>query len=98
VKVRFRQSGGFSGLLRGCDLDTEVMDRHESKELEALVAAGVSAEQGPVEESLRDGIRYEITVEGEGGIRRLRYEDPAIPGPAVPLLSFLRERSGPLKV
>ena len=98
MKVRFRQSGGFSGLLRGCDLDTELMDRREGKELEALIAAGASGEQSSVRESLRDGIRYEITVDGEGGGRRLLYEDPVIPGPAVPLLSFLRERSGPLKV
>lgn len=97
MKVSFRQSGGFSGLTRGCDLDTDLMAQPEGEELEQLVAAGVSVAPAAVSRSLRDGMAYEITVDAGGEIRRMRFEDTAIPAPVEPLLSFLGERSGPLK-
>ena len=43
MKISFVQSGGFSGLLRGCELDTAVLAADTAQELEYLTeASGIS--------------------------------------------------------
>ena len=37
MKVSFRQSGGYAGLLRGCELDTAAMESAEAHKLKQLV-------------------------------------------------------------
>lgn len=37
MKIKFRQSGGFAGLCKGVDLDTEELSSEEAEQLDALV-------------------------------------------------------------
>jgi hypothetical protein len=46
-------------------------------------------------EDARDTVSYEITVEADGEVRRLSFDDLSIPPSAEPLLTYLRERSRP---
>jgi hypothetical protein len=44
MKVWFEESGGYAGLLRGCEIDTSALPPEKAKELEQLVkASGISA-------------------------------------------------------
>ena len=98
VKVSYRHSGGFTGLVTGCDLDTGKMAPPEAKKLAALLedCAG-SAPSGPAPEA-RDAAVHEITVEGDDGARRtLLFDDLNLPPAAAPLLEYLRSRAAPRK-
>ena len=99
VKVRFLQTGGFAGLLRGCTLDTAEMDSTEGRTLRALVdqLSFKESEEGG-DRSARDVVAYEITVEDGKRTRSLRFEDLSVPEPVKPLLAFLQARSSPLVV
>ena len=96
LKVTFRQWGGFGGLLRGCRLDAAAMEPGEGRILGELVGkCSFSSPVAGMPEDARDTVSYEITVEADGGVRRLSFDDLSIPPSAEPLLTYLRERSRP---
>ena len=96
MKVRYRQSGGFAGLTRGCDLDTAAMDPREGEVLGELLSAAEEKSRS-VSGGTRDGLIHEITIEEGGARRKICYADPDVPPSALPLLAFLAGRSGPLE-
>jgi hypothetical protein len=96
MKISFRQSGGFAGLFKGCDLDTEQMPAHEAATLESLV------EQSRLPDSItehtpqaRDIGHYVITIDAGGHVRRASVDDQTLPESARPLLRFLLQRAKP---
>ena len=99
MKVRFLQTGGFAGLLRGCTLDTAEMGSTEGRSLRALVEQLSFKEiDERSDRSARDVVAYEITVEDGKRTSSLRFEGLSVPEPVKPLLAFLQERSSPLGV
>lgn len=97
--MRFLQTGGFAGLLRGCTLDTAEMDSAEGQTLRALVERlSFKESEQESDRSARDVLAYEITVEDGKRTSSLRFEDLSVPEPVKPLLAFLQERSSPLGV
>jgi hypothetical protein len=95
VRVIFRQSGGFGGLVRGCDLDTEKMPPGEAVKVRALVEKCDLDEGGSLTENARDALVYAITVESGGARRKLLFDDLSMPPSAGPLVEYLVERSSP---
>jgi hypothetical protein len=95
VQVTFRQSGGFGGLLRGCDLDTEKMPPGEAAKVRALVEKFDLGEGASLTERARDALVYEITLERGGARRKLLFDELSMPPSAVPLVEYLVERSSP---
>ena len=97
MKLSFRQSGGFAGLLKGIDLDTGALEESEARELEALArASGIEGAQAFTTEGARDLHRYEITIEHDDGVASLSCDDGSVPAAAGPLLRYLRNRARPM--
>lgn len=97
--MRFLQTGGFAGLVRGCTLDTAAMDSAESRSLRELVERLPFEESGQgSDRTARDVVAYEITVEDGKRTSSLRFEDLSVPESVKPLLAFLQQRSSPLAV
>jgi hypothetical protein len=95
MKVVFRQSGGFAGLIRGTELDAEDLPPEQVVALRSLVerndlqgASGESTEA-------RDLRTYELTVKTDEGVHRVAFDERNIPEGLAPLLDTLKERSGP---
>ncbi len=100
MKVHFRQSGGFAGVIQGCEFDTEDLRVEEAKRLEALVKQvpwDLPVGAGRAQTGARDITRYELVVETERGERHLTLDDLSVPEKVWPLLEFLLERSSPRK-
>jgi hypothetical protein len=94
MKVSFRQSGGFAGLVRGVDLDTSKMDTDDAAELEKLVAASdIQGHTSRRKQAARDLVQYEISIDHAA---RLTFDDHTIPTDVQPLLKYLRARSAPM--
>ena len=96
MRVRFRQSGGVAGVVRGCELDSASLPPDEARELESLVrASGLAASHGRRSSGGRDLRSYEIIVESDDGRVEFTFDDATLPERARPLLSFLRRNAGP---
>ena len=94
--MTFRQTGGFAGLSRGCELDTEAMSAKEALKLERLVAR--SRLGGPLRrgsEAARDLTSYRITVETAQGPSTVEYDDETMPEEATELLAYLQACAKP---
>ena len=94
MKIRFRQTGGFGGLVLGCDLDTSTLPPAEAQELARLVKqANLEKIQTRRSEKARDLQNYEIAVEGDGMIAKATIDDMSVDANVEPLLEFLRQRA-----
>jgi hypothetical protein len=102
MKIRFRQSGGVVGSVRGVDLDTTALPEAEARELEALVRDALVRESGPggdatdLSAKSRDLRQFEIRVEGEDRASTLVFDDKTLPPAVRPLVRFLSGRARPL--
>ena len=94
--VRFVQSGGYAGLLKGCELDTKTLPSEEATKLEQLVAASALPASGEfLSESSRDLQQYEITIEDKASKTSVVFDDESIPPSAKPLVGYLKKCSKP---
>ena len=94
MKIRFRQTGGFGGLVMGCDLDTGTLSPPEAQELARLIKqANLERTQTKRSDKARDLQNYEIAVEGEGITTKATFDDMSMPANMKPLLDFLRRRA-----
>jgi hypothetical protein len=96
VRVRFVQSGGIIGAMRGCDLDTASLPPADARELESLVdVSGIVTSGRFLSRDGHDLRTYEITVDRAGDAVAATYDDGTLPDLARPLVGFLRSRSAP---
>jgi hypothetical protein len=94
MKVRFRQTGGFAGLIMGCDLDTSTRSPAEAQELARLIKqANLEKTQTRRSDKARDLQNYEIAVEGAGITAKATFDDMSVDANVEPLLDFLRKRA-----
>jgi len=93
MKVSFRQSGGFAGLIRGCELDSAELPDKEAAELNQLLRQP-PAEPRRSTAAARDLTHYELSVETPRGTRTQSWDDLSAPDAAA-LIEFLRRRSTP---
>jgi len=93
MKVRFRQTGGFGGLVLGCDLDTSTLPPAEARELARLIKqANLEKTQTRRSDKARDLQQYEIAVDDEI-TAQASFDDMSVDANVEPLLDFLRERA-----
>jgi hypothetical protein len=97
MKIRYRESGGFAGISRGVDIDTETLPADEAHRVLALIEEAAPQDlqrEGPP--GARDLQRYEIIVERDDGRTVLRFDDATIPETVDALLAWLQDRARPL--
>ncbi|MBM7059469.1 hypothetical protein JQX08_02000 [Pseudomonas sp. UL073] len=94
MKVRFVQSGGFVGAVKGCVLDTADLGQDDAQELERLVReSGLVAGQS-FSAAARDLNQYEITIEGERQLS-VSFDERSVPSSARLLVGYLKQRARP---
>ena len=98
--LKFRQSGGFAGLVRGCDLRAEALPLIVREELNQLIAKSRLAERasaGAIAPARpRDLMRYDIHVTAASGTLHVYLDDRDLTGDMAELVSYLVEYSRPL--
>ncbi|BAZ22772.1 hypothetical protein NIES4073_36590 [Kalymmatonema gypsitolerans NIES-4073] len=97
MKVKFSQSGGYAGLRRGCELDTDSLSPAEAAKLQSLVEqSGILQAQSRHTPHARDLFNYNITVETSEGAPTVSFDDLSLPENAQPLLEYLQSCAKPL--
>jgi hypothetical protein len=100
MKLRFVQSGGYAGLLRECEIDTQRLTAPEARRVADLVRASGIPETGEyvhVKPEARDLRTYSVTIEGDGYRVQAVYDELSIPADARPLLAYLVEHAQPVR-
>ncbi|MEW6349295.1 MAG: protealysin inhibitor emfourin [Thermodesulfobacteriota bacterium] len=96
MKLRFRQSGGFAGLIRGCEIDTDSLPQEEAASLHKLVnKSGILKGVKQSNPEARDLIGYEVIVETTEGVFQVAFDDLSVPKDAAGLLEFLQGKAQP---
>jgi len=94
MKVRFRQTGGFGGLVLGCDLDTSTLPPAEAQDLTRLIKqANLEKIRAKPSQKARDLQNYEIAVESNEINAKVSLDDMSVEANLEPLLQFLRRRA-----
>ncbi len=97
MKVKFSQSGGYAGLRRGCELDTDSLPADEAAKLQSLVEqSGILQAESRHAPHARDLFNYNITVETDEGAPTVSFDDLSLPENAQPLLEYLQSCAKPL--
>lgn len=103
-KIRFRQSGGFAGFIRGCELVPETLDSRERAQLERLVERSGLAAKGEKSaasapkpaSAARDQTNFEIEIETSSGTTRHELDDLDLPPEVAPLVTLLQKHARPI--
>jgi hypothetical protein len=96
MKVTFRQSGGYAGLIKGCEFNTDLLPTDEATTLQSLVEqSGILQAKGGQTPNARDLLNYRITVETSEGVHSVSFDDLSIPEGAAPLLEYLQSQAKP---
>jgi len=100
MRIRFVQSGGFAGLLRECEIDTQRLPPAEARQVDDLVRTSGIPETGEYIEmtpEARDLQVYNLTIEGDGRQVRVVYDDLSAPSRARPLIAYLAKQAKPVR-
>jgi hypothetical protein len=96
MKITFRQSGGYTGLIKGCEIDTDLLPSDESTLLQALVEqSGLLKAEGRQLSDGRDLLDYEITIEIGHEVHHVSFDNMSLPAEVIPLLEYLQGQAKP---
>lgn len=97
MKVRFVQTGGYAGLIKGYEADTSTLPSAEAAELERLVReSGISESGESLSDKARDLQQYELSIESKASKVAVTLDDASVPQSAKPLIAYLKKRSRPM--
>jgi hypothetical protein len=94
MKIRFRQTGGFAGLVKSAEIDTEQLPPAEAEQLTALVTQANFFElPEPTAAARPDEEQYTIAIESGGRSRELHLGHLSIPAQLKPLVDRVAKRA-----
>ncbi len=96
MKLHYRQSGGFAGLVRGCVVDTKKISQSEAKAIETI-AKGCTSSPGLSNGSGGDLIRYELEISSDDKPPfQILADDATITAELAQLIDLLAKYSKPM--
>jgi hypothetical protein len=98
MKIKFRQSGGYAGLIVGCEVNTSSLSAEEAAKLSSLVEdSGILQATSKRTPNAADLLNYEFTIETREGMHHVSFDDLSLPESIMPLLEYLQSRAKPLR-
>ena len=98
MKITFRQSGGYAGLTKGCEINTERLSPEEAQELKSLVTqSGILEAQSKQSPNVADVYNYLIIIETRDKTHQVSFDELSLPEEVIPLIDFLKDRSDYIK-
>ena len=89
--LKFRESGGISGQIRGCELDVASLPKNIALSLTSLAENDVQS--GRKASAARDALQYEVEYEDKGKVKRLSLNEATMPDAARALIDYLNSKS-----
>lgn len=96
MRISFVQSGGFLGLIKGCEFDTKKLNPDTAKELERIAgASGILTSGQFFSKTARDLQQYRITIKDEDLEVSATFDDETLPTNARALVGYLQKHARP---
>lgn len=95
--IKLVQSGGFLGLLMGCEVDASALGPRETSSLNYLI--GLRESQGFTGSRSRRGrdlINYDLEIQRAGNTIKFEFDESTVPDGARPLIEHLVKQAKPL--
>ena len=97
LKIRYVQSGGFAGLIRGCTIDAAALAPATAAVMKRMVkAAPITRLKTARTQGVADVLLHDLAIETDAGTVHLSFDDLTLPKGLKPLVAFLARRSKPL--
>ena len=97
LKIRYVQSGGFAGLIRGCTLDASALAPAAAAVLKRLLkAAPLATLKTARTEGAADLLLHDFAIETDAGTHHLSFDDLTLPKALKPLVAFMAKRGKPI--
>lgn len=96
VRIRFRQSGGFAGLVRGCEVAGKQLTAAEQRALARHLASREGTASGR-DAGARDLLIFELEVQTDSGTSRLQFDEAGAPDDLAALIERLQSLSTPMR-
>lgn len=94
VKLTFYESGAYTGLVKGCEIDTTTISKEEAERLQSLVdQSGILSFQEfqSSTSEVADRLTYEIKVEFDNTMYEFIFDQNNLPTELIPLLKYLHD-------
>jgi hypothetical protein len=96
MRVYYRASGGFGGLIREAEVNIKDLGLEEARVLRNLVAGARNAPTNiPHNAAARDAEEVEINIMAPDGSGKLSFDAREAPDEIKPLIAFMKLRSKP---
>ena len=98
MKISYRQSGGFAGLVKEAELSTADLDPAEQQVVQnALQQLPADGKQQSLASQARDAMLHQIRIEGEAGAQEILVDDMSATPDVRALIGVLKKhaRRGP---
>ena len=97
LRIRYVQSGGFTGLVRGCTLDAASLAPAAAAVMKRLVKpASLAKLKTARTQGAADLLLHDFEIETDDGTFRVSFDDLTLPKVLKPLVAFLTRRSKPI--
>ncbi|NQT17074.1 MAG: hypothetical protein HQ582_30230 [Planctomycetes bacterium] len=93
MKIRFTQSGGFAGLIRTVQVDSDQVPNDEAGRLQTMVDEAFRQAIPEAQPALPDEEQYHIEIEIETRRETILIARSSVPGPLRPLIEYLEQRA-----
>lgn len=90
MKIAYKESGGFGGLSKSAEIDTQTLPKAEAQKVESLAHA-LLADAGGKSEKARDAKTYTFTIDEEKRV----FDDTTITAEAEKLRDYLLKKKSP---
>ena len=100
IYINYQQSGGFAGISRSIEIDSDTLDAEEQVRLEQLIndADFFELEVDSLKTNgLPDEYQYVIVIEKEGKKRSISVRDSLMPDKLRPLINYLSRKTRSIK-
>ena len=94
MRITFIQSGGFTGTVRGCRIDSADLEDEDRDELEELVQKAGWTESWEAFSEGRDRWQYDIQIDRDTVAVHVVCDDSCVPA-ARPLVAYLKDNARP---
>lgn len=100
-KLKFRQSGGIAGLIRGCDIDSANLPEADANEIKSLLILIHNKSRNLASDrpnDTRDGFEYDLSISIDGKSTSYHFGANEVDESLRPLLKYLKLHSLPQKL